>query len=167
MKKILLTMLFGVAVASVAHSEVMYWMVGDDYGAAAATSPDMSATLYAVSGNTKNALGTQGATAIANAYDSYGNFEAQLGSSMGSGWSYFVEVVNAGNTYTTDSLSYADAVAAGYIYSNMALPVSASSIPNGGFGGGGTSYNVPEPTSGLLFLVGGMLLGLKRRRQQV
>ena len=160
MKKILLTMLFGVAVASVAHSEVMYWMVGDDYAKTAE-----SATLYAVNGNTKNSLDTQNATAIANAYDSYGNFEAQLGSSMGSGWSYFVEVVNAGNTYTTDSLSYADAVAAGYIYSNMALPVSASSIPNGGFGGANTSYNVPEPTSGLLFLVGGMLLGLKRRRQ--
>jgi hypothetical protein len=29
------------------------------------------------------------------------------------------------------------------------------------------AYAVPEPTSGLLFLIGGMLLGLKRRRQQV
>ena len=29
------------------------------------------------------------------------------------------------------------------------------------------SYSVPEPTSGLLFLLGGMLLGLKRRRQEV
>ena len=162
MKKTLLTILFGVAVVGVAHSEVMYWMVGEDYGETAT-----SASLYAVNGGVATAIDTRTQSQIYNAWDSYGNFEAQLGSSMGSGWSYFVEVVNAGNTYTTDPLSYADAVAAGYIYSNMALPSSASSIPNGGFGGANTSYNVPEPTSGLLFLVGGMLLGLKRRRQQV
>jgi hypothetical protein len=29
----------------------------------------------------------------------------------------------------------------------------------------GSTYAVPEPTSGLLFIIGGMLLGLKRKRQ--
>ena len=166
MRKILLTALFGVAVVAVAHSEVMYWMVGDQYAETAT-----SASLYAVNANVNNgvatALETKGQPAIANAWDAYGNFQTDLGSSAGDGWSYYVEVVNAGNTYTSESMSYADAKNAGYIYSNWALPSSASSIPNGGFGGANSTYNVPEPTSGLLFLVGGMLLGLKRRRQQV
>ena len=48
-----------------------------------------------------------------------------------------------------------------YIFSS---PMSV--LPAAAFGQGAT-YNVPEPTSGLLFLIGGMLLGLKRRRQQV
>ena len=48
-----------------------------------------------------------------------------------------------------------------YIFSS---PMSV--LPATAFGQGAT-YAVPEPTSGLLFLVGGMLLGLKRRRQKV
>ena len=48
-----------------------------------------------------------------------------------------------------------------YIFSS---PMSV--LPATAFGQGAT-FVVPEPTSGLLFLVGGMLLGLKRRRQKV
>jgi len=41
-----------------------------------------------------------------------------------------------------------------------------STMPATGFGQQtGATYNVPEPTSGLLFVIGGMLLGLKRKRQ--
>lgn len=160
MKKTLLTMLFGVVVASVAHSEVMYWMVGDDYSGAT------EAKLYAVNGNTATAIDTRTQPEIYNTWDAQDSFYTSLGSSAGSGWSYYVEVVNGGNTYTTEAISYSAAKDGGFIYSNvMSLPPSQLSIPNGGFGGGATAYNVPEPTSGLLFLVGGMLLGLKRRRQ--
>ena len=48
-----------------------------------------------------------------------------------------------------------------YIFSS---PMSV--LPATAFGHNAT-FAVPEPTSGLLFLVGGMLLGLKRRRQKV
>jgi len=48
-----------------------------------------------------------------------------------------------------------------YIFSS---PMSV--LPAAAFGQGAT-YAVPEPTSGLLFVLGGMLLGLKRRRQKV
>lgn len=161
MKKILLTMLFGVVVASVAHSEVMYWMVGEDYGETAT-----SASLYAVNGGSATAIDTRSQAQIYEAWDSYGNFEATLGNYAGDGWSYYVEFVNGGQTYTSDKIDYGTAKTGGYIYPNaLTLPASQASIPDGGFGGGTTSYNVPEPTSGLLFLIGGMLLGLKRRRQ--
>lgn len=49
-----------------------------------------------------------------------------------------------------------------YIFGNNSM----STMPAQGFGQGAT-YAVPEPTSGLLFVLGGMLLGLKRRRQKV
>ena len=162
MKKTLFTVLFAVATIGVAYSDVLYWMVGYEYNGVAD-----SASLYAVNGGEKNAIDTRTSTQIANAWDSYGNFEAQLGTSMGSGWTYFVEVVTGSSTKATAEMTYQQLVDGGYIYSDMSRPSSAASIPNGGFGGGATSYNVPEPTSGLLFLVGGMLLGLKRRRQKV
>ena len=50
---------------------------------------------------------------------------------------------------------------------NSTLPVawSPGGIAGGGGGGGGQGDNpAPEPTSGLLLLVGGALLGLRRKR---
>jgi hypothetical protein len=44
---------------------------------------------------------------------------------------------------------------------------SPMSVPPAFAFGQGATYAVPEPTSGLLFVLGGMLLGLKRRRQKV
>lgn len=63
----------------------------------------------------------------------------------------------------SDSQTYAQ-VKSNIFGSNMMNPSIAA---GSGFMPSGSTYNVPEPTSGLLFLVGGMLLGLKRRRQQV
>ena len=59
-------------------------------------------------------------------------------------------------------MSYAQL--ANYIIGGGASQQS-SAFAHVGFGGATTAYNVPEPSSGLLFLIGGMLLGLKRRRQ--
>ena len=60
--------------------------------------------------------------------------------------------------------SYSDSKSnlAQYIFGDNTMSV----MPAAGFGHSAT-FAVPEPTSGLLFLVGGMLLGLKRRRQKV
>ena len=71
---------------------------------------------------------------------------------------FFIELYS-GTTYLGRAAgSYSDV--ARYIFaSNSMAPVGMAWVP--------TSYAVPEPTSGLLFLVGGMLLGLKRRRQKV
>ena len=52
-----------------------------------------------------------------------------------------------------------------YIFSDNSM----SPMPSAAFGmlSAGATYAVPEPTSGLLFIIGGVLLGLKRRREVV
>ncbi len=161
------TLLIFSVVASIlsAKADVLYWMVGDDYGETAT-----EAKLYAVYSGTDTSISktptvfdTKVQPDIYNAWDAYGQFETFLGASAGDGWSYYIEVVMNDKTYVNTPLTYADAQTAKYIYSNpLTDPVSLS---NGPFGGGNTTYNVPEPTSGLLFLVGGMLLGLRRKRR--
>lgn len=80
-----------------------------------------------------------------------------------SGWaskSFFIELYNSDSQWMAKSAAVSGSSLAQYITSTMSM-----NPPSGAWHG--TSYAVPEPTSGLLFLVGGMLLGLKRRRQKV
>lgn len=78
--------------------------------------------------------------------------------------SFFIELWNSGS-FAAQSTPQTYAQVKNNIFgSNMMNPSIAA---GSGFMPTGSTYNVPEPTSGLLFLVGGMLLGLKRRRQQV
>lgn len=147
--------------AGLAYGDVLYWMVGDDYvDGAKAQGDSTAATLYYVyNGGTAQVLDFVTGADVADYYP--GSFDTSLGSYAGEGYSYFVELWNGNRT---SEMSYADAKSNGYILS----PGMSTPTPSGqaGFGGGSTTYNVPEPTSGLLFLIGGMLLGLKRRRQQ-
>ena len=81
-----------------------------------------------------------------------------------SAYYYYVEILKYdNNSYKTVAVSqqqsYADLSESGYIGSN--LPVIE--IPNLQMWGG-TSYSVPEPTGGMLVLMGMAFLGLKRRR---
>ena len=148
--------------AGLAHGDVLYWMVGEDYvNDAKAQGDSTAATLYYVyNGGTAQVLDSVTGAAVADYYP--GSFDTALGDYAGDGYSYFVELWNGSRTQEMD---YATAKSNGYILS----PGMSTATPSGmaGFGGGATPYNVPEPTSGLLFLIGGMLLGLKRRRQQV
>ena len=150
--------------AGLAYGDVLYWMVGDDYvDGAKAQGSETAATLYYVyNGGAAQYLDS----VTGNDVDDYypGSFDTALtvGTNAGDGYSYFVELWNHERTQTMD---YATAKRNGYILSpGMSTPTPTSQA---GFGGGSTTYAVPEPTSGLLFLVGGVLLGLKRRRQKV
>ena len=165
MKKLLLfaTLLGGVFCL---RADVIYWMVSNDYAQTADSSSDeVFASLYVKNGDTviNPALATATGAKVADAYN-YGDYFTQdLGSYAGSAYSYYVELSNG---LKTDPITYNDAVQNGYISvsSSMNPPTS---LAGGAFGQSATTgiYNVPEPTSGLLFIVGGMLLGLKRRRQ--
>lgn len=146
--------------ASFAYGDVIYWMVGSDYAEEAKTLGDQNAaTLYYVYSGTATPLDYLTGADVADFYPA--SVETDLGSYKGDGYSYYVELWNGSRTA---EMSYADAKSNGYISSGggMFTPTPASQT---GFGGGSSTYNVPEPTSGLLFIVGGMLLGLKRRRQ--
>ena len=150
--------------AGLAYGDVLYWMVGDDYSSdAISQGSGTAATLYYVYNGTAHELDYVTGNDVADYYP--GSFDTSLGNYAGDGYSYYVELWNG---YQTEEMSYADAKSNGYITSGggMSFTPTPTSQANG-FASGSTTYNVPEPTSGLLFLVGGMLLGLKRRRQQV
>ena len=150
--------------AGLAYGDVLYWMVGDDYAADAIAQGDSTAAkLYYVYGGNATVL----ETVTGNDVDDYypGSFNTSLGSYVGEGYSYYVELWNGSRT---SEMTYDVAKVNGYITSGGGMSFTPSPTAQvNGFGSGTTPYNVPEPTSGLLFLIGGMLLGLKRRRQQV
>ncbi len=161
MKKTLMSALI-IAAALVVHADYLYWMVGDEYIKTAE-----SAKLYAVSGDVMpgTAIDTRDSVAIQTAgsweaSSKLGSFETDISNYQGDGWSYYVEIVNAGKTLTTAPITYSQGL--GSFIGNIHTPAN---LANGAFGTGTGLYNVPEPTSGLLFLVGGMLLGLRRKRR--
>lgn len=147
--------------AGLAHGDVLYWMVGEDYANdAIAQGNEVAARLYYVYDGTAKPLDYLTGNDVADYYPASWGTDLTIGTNAGDGYSYFVELWNGSRT---TEMSYADAKTNGYILGpGMSTPTPAGMA---GFGGGTSTYNVPEPTSGLLFLIGGMLLGLKRRRQ--
>ena len=164
MKKLLI---FAAAVAAlaVAQADVLYWMVSDTYAQAAdSSSGETFASLYVMDNGVLVAspIDTRSGTQVADAAEYGDYFTADISSYSGDAYSFYIELANG---IKTSPESYDTLLSNGYIgTSSIGGPTSLS---GGGFGqaSGSATYNVPEPTSGLLFLVGGMLLGLKRRRQ--
>ena len=172
MKKILSIAVIFAAVV-MARADVIYWMVSDDVANGNVSGVD------AASGSTENPyaklmattsgegapvlIDSKSASAVSDAADWGEYFTTTIGETYAnSAYSFYIELYNG---YRTDASSYDTLVSNGYIAKSGSIQ-SPVSFAGGSFGqASGTTYNVPEPTSGLLFLVGGMLLGLKRRRQ--
>lgn len=168
MKKIIVAAL-ALSLVVVARAEYLYWMVGDNYAANATEGSDeLFAYLKATTSSDTYAstdvqLDSATADDVYGAYTDKVGFEFDLGaSSIGSNASSYYFYIELSNGYKTTLTSYSGLN--DYILrSGTAIPSSTFNIA--GFGSGTTAYNVPEPTSGLLFVIGGMLLGLKRKRQ--
>lgn len=80
-----------------------------------------------------------------------------------SGYSFAVELLDANLNVvgTSSTVTYDTLLASGYISSGgIDAPKSGSYL----FSTAG-SYSVPEPTSGVLLLIGGAMLALRRRRR--
>jgi len=150
------------------HADTLYWQVGDEYSGDQFT--------YAQVYKTQNADGTggiaiSGAAAMADGVttaDGVGNRVSPVISDIGTGydssWYFYVELVNYSTSQSWSMnqkypWSYNDLVSQGYIStgSSMSTPFASGAAALG---------STPEPTSGMLLLIGGSLLALRRRRRQ-
>ena len=149
------------AIALFASADVLYWQVESPDDGAEFTA----ANLYVTGGSLTDPV------QLASVEPFDGNpgtmtdlTQTDLGSYGTSDYSFYVELAN----YTGSSLnngkaytwSYNELVSAGYIATNPFDSPSASAAAAGGNMGAPT----PEPTSGMLLLIGGSLLALRRRR---
>ncbi len=157
MKKVLLLAAVAVGVLS-GSADTLYWQVGDS----GYTGTDAAyASLFA-----KTDSGT--VTLIDGAYDFTGDegtgpFASDLGESTGATYSFFVELYNSSldTVFVGESANYDTLVSSGYVStSGISTPTYATSswaaVRTG---------SVPEPTSGVLLLVGAGMLALRRRRR--
>lgn len=150
------------AMALFASADVLYWQV---------ESPDSGATftaanLYVTGGGLSS---PQQLASVAPFDDTPGTMtdltQTDLGSYGTSDYSFYVELAN----YTGSSLnngkaytwSYNELMSAGYIATNPFDSSKAAAAASQGNLGSPT----PEPTSGMLLLIGGSLLALRRRRR--
>lgn len=156
MKKTLFAVV--VLVALVAKADYIYWMVDDN------PNGYEWDTAYLVQDNVSandGRIGQLTSTAAAD-YKEVGDYAwATLGENYTAA-SFFIELYKDGK-FMAQSEEQAYASVKGSIFGGN--PMSPVAAGTSAFVPVGSTYNVPEPTSGLLFLIGGVLLGLKRRRQ--
>ena len=162
MKKLLTILAIGFA--AVANADYLYWMVDPDVEgkdvSGGTTSFDWTTAVLKYEEDTTVMSLTKAEAQLYNDLNTYAI--ADIGNDY-SGRSYFIELYN-GDQWLAASEHKSASILSEYIFGNNSMsPVAAAAFGKGPTG----TYSVPEPTSGLLFLVGGMLLGLKRRRQQV
>ncbi len=162
MKKIIFLLAVGVALIS--RADYLYWMVdekvsGTDIQGKSAEFDWTKAILKYEENNEVMTLTSEDA-AFYRGIDSYA--VADVGSASNySTRNYFIELYN-GDQWIAQTVHTPGSNLSQYIFGSDSM----ASLPGVAFGqAGSTTYSVPEPTSGLLFLIGGMLLGLKRRRQ--
>lgn len=147
----------------------LYWMIGDPVTFKDADGNDKTDTLANYSARLSNGdgylqiyetIGGQGVDSYANATDVQG-WDMIANVTGMEGKSFFIELFNAdGTAYTSDPIGYGDLGA--YISSmkGMARPADTYS--------GFTTFTqaVPEPTSGLLLLLGVAGLALRRKNKK-
>lgn len=164
-----LKILFCVAVlalAGVTQADALYWQVDTaNAGVGGYSGSDVAyAQLFAVAkdaefdySSSKITLGEDAFVAVKDDKP----YLTDLGSYGSSSYSFFVELYNnSGETlHTGYAVNYNDLLASGYISTSGVL--TPTTLATSGFNGAA----VPEPTSGVLLLIGGAMLALRRRRR--
>ncbi len=169
LSKKLLTAAFAVVAVFGLQAGTLYWQInnnpnGDDYAAVAVLNGSGELVGYA------NILDGDGGDVIGNLVDA-GDAMSEMQyadiSGYDSSYKFVVEMLSLntdGETATWERgwtsgtpMTYAELKTAGY--------VSEGGISAGSVNSWTSSVTIPEPTSGLLLLVGGSLLALRRKRR--
>ena len=155
-KAFLILSLLGSLVAS-ADDSYLYWMIDTTADFAyAKIRADGSDTYLNVYDGTFTALSESPMVTKADYLDAkdWGDgFYAAVSGSVPS--TFIVELWNAENAY----VGFSSVSSSGHIYSGgMGLPAATAATAS--------SFAIPEPSSGLLMLVGCAVLGLRRRKQK-
>ena len=143
--------------ASVASAGTLYWQVND-------ATENQGAVLWV---EDKNQTGGDSKELLSEGVlkTPTGVQQADISNYNGDQYLFYVELVN----YTTGDVTtqgykwgYGDLVSSGYVaFDSRDIPtVMANAGAHSNFA------NVPEPSSGLLLLMGGAMLALRRRRQK-
>ena len=153
MKKILYAVIVAAGISAV-RADYLYWMVDNPVDGF-----DWS-TAKVVMGNPGSVVGELTSSDAADLKLINGYATANIGTSYIDSTSFFIELYNQ----SSQKIATADIGTASTLQSFISS--SLTDIPTGlSFTPSPSAFNVPEPTSGLLFLVGGMLLGLRRKRR--
>lgn len=172
--------------ASVVSAQVLYWQVNSDVTISGDTSKAGTtwnyAMLYAYTGtdaSTATALtsylfNSDGTSSTDSTYVDKNYFEdstpayANLGTTDYTGYSFYIELVNRVDS-TDTGIARSDAIS----YSNLGSALQNAVEFNNNWssinalGASATFTAIPEPTSGIMLLVGAAILGLRRKRQQI
>lgn len=182
MKSRILTLAAAGLLGFTASADILYWQVGDNapttYATAYLSAQDEGGNMYYASENQFSNGGSgeagtpanfanggyAGATIDASKILSWNDGETPFSGDV-STLSFFVELFDAENNW----LAQTTPANVTQLKNNGQYVTSAGfnsnfTGANGTFGSGSTSYGVPEPTSGLLMLVGFGALALRRRK---
>lgn len=151
------------ALVGAVSADTLYWQIDTSSAGDRGYSGDAAyAALYVTTVEGKGDTAAATTTRLDGYYDlSEGTtFTTELGDYGGSQYSFFVELLNAsGDSWTQYTSTYDNLVSSGYV------STSPLSVPTQALSGGMNGAAVPEPTSGVLLLIGGAMLALRRRRR--
>lgn len=164
-KKVALVALI-VCVAGFAQADFLYWHVdtgADDAYSAVDMSAVAGATLYKFKTDTNPSRpyeGAEGASGYVTVADGKTGVQSYELNNSDTGYSFFVELYNEEGTvvWTQYASTYDQLVA------SQAIATSGIGTPAALASGGMNGASVPEPTSGIMLLIGGAVLALRRRR---
>lgn len=162
MKNKILTLVFGIAVATAAHSEILYWTV-QNYTEGTSYNDWSYARIFSSTGTKPGeALETRGEV------DSYGYVAKKANDGVYTSYidtdsysaanSFYIELYSSQNSTAPYAWSYLVQKSALKAFVDEA---SFAQVPTNMVNG---FTVVPEPTSGLMLLLGAAMLGLRRKR---
>lgn len=156
MKKLFATLVLLAGFA--ANADYLYWMIdtGSGNGGASGYTYDSINLVY----DSRTLQSAANSSNLESIFNSGGYFEYSGDIIDATGSSFWVELVSSGNSVAkSTAYTYTDLINMGALFKGSSMSSNVGNIASFG-----NFTSVPEPTSGVLFLIGGMLLGLKRRR---